>query len=106
MEASKRKAARNAAKVEFLANAEEVMSMLGKGFNKFNIYSALCEKGCLTMSYRSFCWNLQQFRNPEKEKRKTGKPITPKTLASTPLRPVQKKEGFGQLEDVDVNSLI
>ena len=101
MDAGKRQIARNAAKVEFLANAEEVMSMLGKGFNKFNVYTSLAGQGRITMSYRSFCWNLQQLRNPEKEKKKPGKP-----KVSVPLRPAGKKEGFGQLEDVDVSALI
>ncbi len=104
MDATKRQIARNAAKVEFLANAEEVMSMLDKGFNTRNVYNALAEKGRFTMSYRSFCWNLQQFKKPEqnkKEKKGTQKPIV-----STPLRVPSKKEGFGQIEDVDVNKLV
>ena len=101
MDASKRKIAKNAAKVEFLANAETVMSMLGKGFNKLNVYKSLAEQGRITMSYRSFCWNLQQHQNPEKEKKKAVKP-----KISVPLRSAAKKDGFGQIEDVDVNSLI
>lgn len=104
MDANKRKIARNAAKVEFLANAEEILSMLDKGFNKFNVYSALTEKGRLTMAYRSFCWNLQQFKNPEK--RQKEKKDTPKFIAAPPLRVPAKKEGFGQLEDVDVSKLV
>lgn len=101
MKANKRQISRNSAKVEFLFNAEEVISMLDKGFNKLNIYNSLYEKGRLTMSYRSFCWNLQQFKNPKKEKKQPAKPI-----ASIPLRVPTKKEGFGQLEDVDVAKLI
>ena len=104
MDANKKKMARNAAKVEFLANAAEVMLMLDKGFNNFNVYSELTAKGRLKMSYRSFCWNLQLFRDPEKkkrEKKEIGKPII-----STPLRIPAKKEGFGQLEDVDASKLV
>lgn len=101
MDTSKRKIARNAAKVEFLANAEEVTAMLDKGFNKLNVYKALAEQGRLTMSYRSFCWHLQQLKNPKKEKKQPVKQIT-----STPLRVAPKKEGFGQLEDIDVKSLV
>ena len=104
MDAQKRKLARNAAKVEFLANAEEIMAMLGKGFNNFNVYSELTAKGRLTMSYRSFCWNLQLFRNPEKKKERKKEAVKP--IVSTPLRIPAKKEGFGQLEDVDASKLV
>lgn len=104
MDTSKRQIARNAAKVEFIANEKEVIEMLGQGFNKFNVYTILREKGRFTMSYRSFCRNLQQFKNPErkkKEKKGTAKPIV-----STPLQVAGKKEPFGQLEDVDVSKLV
>lgn len=105
MNTSKRQIARNAAKVEFIANAEEAVEMLEKGFNKFNVYTILREKGRLTMSYRSFCRNLQQIENPEKKKKDNSKG-TVKQIVSPSLRVPAKKEPFGQLEDVDVSKLI
>lgn len=104
MDAHKRQIARNAAKVEFIANAEEVMSMLDKGFNNFNIYKALSDKGRITMSYRSFCRNLRQLKYPNAVKRRKRTAVS--TPVSSPVRVAPKKEGFGQLEDVDVKSLI
>lgn len=107
MSTNRQKIARNAAKVEFIANAEEIMSMLSKGFNKRNTYDTLIEKGRLTMSYRSFCWNLQQFENPQKEKKKKSvvSTLTP-AAPSSPILVASKKQGFGQIEDVDMDKLI
>lgn len=104
MDASKRQIARNAAKVEFIANEKEVIEMLGQGFNKFNVYTILREKGRFTMSYRSFCRNLQHIENPEKKKKAKREPLKP--IVSTTLRVPAKKESFGQLEDVDVSKLV
>ncbi len=43
------------AKIEFMANLEEIVDLSGKGHNKKAIYDLLLEAGKITMSYQNFC---------------------------------------------------
>ncbi|TIH11641.1 hypothetical protein D0S45_19790 [Marinifilum sp. JC120] len=43
------------AKIEFMANLEEIANLSGKGHNKKAIYDLLLGAGKITMSYQNFC---------------------------------------------------
>lgn len=96
----KGKIARNAAKIEFLANVEDVFSMISRGYNLKNVHSELTEKGRFTMSYYTFCWHLR-IHSKQKTSKKTILNVAP------PIQPPtqQKNEGFGQIENVDLSKL-
>lgn len=97
----KGKIARNAAKIEFLANIEDVLSLISRGYNLKNVHSELTEKGRFTMSYYTFCWHLR-LHNEQKTSKKVIKPTTSPTKAPV----VQNNEGFGRIEEVDVAKLL
>ena len=100
MENTSRKLARNAAKVEFMVHVEDILVMLSCGYNRNNIYSILRNKKNITMSYRAFCYNLQQHKKPNIETKAAPLPM-PSVIPPTAL----SKDKFLKPEDVDVKSL-
>jgi len=62
------------ARIEFIANLDEIRALHKKGFNKKMIYDHLIEERKITMSYQCFCsYNLDGLRkkhlsyNPEQQ---------------------------------------
>ncbi len=72
MDRKNNRIARNQGKVEFLANLEEIQTMLERGYNKRNVHEKLLEKGSITMSYYTFCDNYKSYT----KQKKADSPIT------------------------------
>jgi methionine aminopeptidase len=59
---------KNAAKVEFIRNSEDIKSMLKAGYNLRNIYAKLVEIHSLAMSYYTLCAYSRKFiKNKEQQ---------------------------------------
>lgn len=52
------------AKVQFVANIDEIKGLIEKGYGLYQIYSILYNEGKITMKYRSF----YGLARPDKEK--------------------------------------
>jgi hypothetical protein len=57
---------RGIARVQFIANLEEIKRMLAEGHTLKNVYDTLCNSGKISMKYRSF----YGLARPDKENRK------------------------------------
>ena len=99
--AKKQKIAKNAGKVQFLANKDVIREMLSQGHNYRNIYECLVKEYHVTMSYHTFCFWMRNTtkQNPEKifEKNPT---VLPKILAGT-----KPQDKFMRPEHVDTKDL-
>ena len=91
---------RNAAKVQFIAHAEAIKSMLNEGYNLRNIYNKLRELQNFSMSYYTLChWYRKAIKEVD------NKPQVKPTIApKTPSMPAAPKKLI-RPEDVDRNSL-
>ena len=91
---------RNAAKVEFIAHAETIKSMLNEGYNLRNIYNKLSEFQNFSMSYFTLChWYRKAIKEVHSKEQ-----IKPKIVPKIPPVPIAPKK-LSRPEDVDRNSL-
>ncbi len=80
------------ARIEFIANLDEIKALHKKGFNKKMIYDHLIEEHKITMSYQCFCsYNLDGLRkrHPSYNSEQQGK-------EQNPLAAKEKKKAWQQ----------
>jgi len=100
MTSERQRLPKNAAKVEFIAHAETIKSLLNEGYNLRNIYNKLRTFHNFSMSYFTLCaWYRKTFKDEKNKEQK--KPVI---KLQTPSAPVASKK-FTRPEDVDRGSL-
>ena len=85
------------AKIEFMANLEEITNLSGKGHNKKAIYDRLLEEGKITMSYQNICaYDLNGIRK-KRTPAITGTPAV-RTVSALPVPLCGDGPHTGQLD--------
>lgn len=84
MDRKNKRIARNQGTVEFLANLDEIQTMLEQGYNKRNVHRKLFEKGCFTMSYYTFCANYTAYNKKKNPANPADSPVTPPVAKTSP----------------------
>jgi hypothetical protein len=98
---------KNAGKVEFIAHAETIKSLLNEGYNLRNIYNKLRQLDNFTMSYNTLCDWYRKTIKEEKSKGQVKKTATPPAtqkmpaISSSPAAP----QKLTRPEDIDRGTL-
>lgn len=63
---------RNAGRIEFIAAQKQIQSLIEAGFDRKKIHAVLAEKGQITMSYATFCYQYKKFNATAPEPARLG----------------------------------
>jgi hypothetical protein len=97
---SVKRLARNLGRVELLAVRTKVQELLNAGYDRLKIHSRLREEGAITMSYATFCFQLNKLHSAETA---AAKPVP----ASSPkIARADKSEPFSIVRNPDIRDLV
>jgi hypothetical protein len=92
--------ARNLGRVELLAVRAKVQELLNAGYDRRKIHSRLREEGAITMSYATFCFQLNKLQSVEAAAAKPAPPASPKIARA------DKTEPFSINRKPDIRDLV
>jgi hypothetical protein len=79
--------ARNLGRIELLAVRAKVQELFNAGYDRRKIHTRLREEGIITMSYATFCYQLNKLDTAEAAKAKPAPAPSPKIARADKAEP-------------------